>query len=200
MPLGEIFDCLVVAVEIREPLMPLWATELAADLFLGAWLFFVGASVGSFLNVVVYRLPRGMNLVHPSSRCPHCLHPIRLRDNIPILSWLLLGGNCRDCKAPISSRYFFVESCVAGLFLFTALAEAFLQRSTHAPPGMDVGRPLLTPLEAWPFWCAYATHVILLTTLIGAALIDWDGFRTPRRIFVPILMIGFTLPIIWPAI
>ena len=200
MPLGEIFDCLVAAVEIHEPLVPPWAMEWAADIFLGAWLFCVGASVGSFLNVVVYRLPRGLNLVYPPSRCPHCLHPIRLRDNIPVLSWLLLGGKCRDCRAPISSRYFFVESCIAGLFLFTALAEGFLLRSTHAPPGMHAGRPLLTPFDAWPFWCAYATHVLLLTTLVGAALIDWDGFRTPRRLFVPVVLLGLALPIIWPAI
>src|SRR5687768_10197877 len=95
------FAVSLLAADIREPLLPLWALELAADVSLGLWLFCIGASVGSFLNVVVYRLPRGLNLVHPASRCPSCLHPIRLRDNIPILSWLLLGGKCRDCRAPI---------------------------------------------------------------------------------------------------
>ena len=79
--------------------MPLWAMELAADIFLGAWLFFIGASVGSFLNVVVYRLPRGINLVHPGSRCPSCLHPIRLRDNVPVLSWLCSAASAAIAKA-----------------------------------------------------------------------------------------------------
>ena len=101
----------------------MWALELLASLFLYAWLFCVGASVGSFLNVVVYRLPRRKNLAYPGSQCPRCGHAIRLKDNIPILSWLALGGRCRDCKSPISPRYFFVELAVATLFLAVALVE-----------------------------------------------------------------------------
>src|SRR5580765_3469941 len=99
---------LLAAAPIREPLMPLWAMELLASLFLYAWLFCVGACIGSFLNVVVYRLPRGKNLVYPGSMCPRCGHPIRLYDNIPIVSWLVLRGRCRDCRASISPRYVFV--------------------------------------------------------------------------------------------
>src|SRR5204862_5171534 len=93
---------------IRESLVPLWAMELVARVFLYGWLFCVGACVGSFLNVVVYRLPRGKNLAHPGSTCPQCGHAIRLYDNIPLLSWLLLGGHCRDCRSRISPRYFWV--------------------------------------------------------------------------------------------
>src|SRR5262245_5912029 len=124
MPLLDCFPCLLAAAQIREPLVPLWAMELAFDVFLGAWLFFVGASVGSFLNVVVYRLPRGINLVYPGSRCPSCLHAIRLRDNIPILSWLVLRGRCRDCRAVVSSRYFWVELLMGSVFLGVWLLEA----------------------------------------------------------------------------
>ena len=74
----------------------------------------VGAIVGSFLNVVAYRLPRGESLSHPPSRCPQCGTPIKPYDNVPVLSWLVLRGRCRACGAPISARYPLVEA-VTGL-------------------------------------------------------------------------------------
>jgi leader peptidase (prepilin peptidase)/N-methyltransferase len=79
----------------------------------------VGLLVGSFLNVVAHRLPRGESLVRPASRCPSCAIPIRPYDNVPVLSWLLLRGRCRSCRAPISIRYPLVE---AGTALLCALA------------------------------------------------------------------------------
>src|SRR3979411_2293434 len=75
----------------------------------------LGAIVGSFLNVVAYRLPRHESLVTPSSRCPKCATPVKPYDNIPILSWLLLRGHCRSCAAPISPRYPLVEALTAEL-------------------------------------------------------------------------------------
>ncbi len=66
----------LIAAEFRDPLLPLWAMELLANVFLWVWLFCMGATVGSFLNVVVYRLPRGLNIVYPGSFCPHCGHAI----------------------------------------------------------------------------------------------------------------------------
>jgi leader peptidase (prepilin peptidase)/N-methyltransferase len=199
MPLVQIMDCLLAMAEIREPLVPLWAMELAADVFLGTWLFFVGASVGSFLNVVVYRLPRGMNLIHPGSRCPSCLHPIRLRDNIPILSWLLLRGRCRDCQARFSSRYFWVELLIGSIFLGLWLLEASIY-PYYATPNLDLGWRASPPPSAVAFWCAYVLHVGLIATLVAGALIHADGFRTPGQLFVPILLLGLALPIVWPEI
>src|SRR5580658_10217006 len=87
---------------------------------LDAWLFAVGAAVGSFLNVVVYRLPAGKSLVYPGSSCPVCGHPIRWYHNIPLVSWLLLRGRCHDCGTGISSRYPLVE--LTGGLLFVGLA------------------------------------------------------------------------------
>src|SRR6478672_672415 len=76
----------------------------------------VGLLIGSFLNVVVWRVPRGESVVHPPSHCPSCDAPIAPRDNIPVISWLLLRGRCRSCRAPISMRYPFVELLTGVLF------------------------------------------------------------------------------------
>ena len=199
MPIDPL-PILLAAVEIHEPWPPLWVLELSAKVLLGAWLFWMGACVGSFLNVVVYRLPRGLNLVYPGSSCPRCGQRIRLRDNLPILGWLLLRGRCRDCGGQISPRYFYVELLVASAFLAVAAIETFLHRVGHIPTGLFAGRPLLTPHQTLPFWCAYATQVVLIATLLGAALIDWDGFRTPRSLFMPMLIVGLALPLFWPEI
>lgn len=80
-----------------------------------------GLIVGSFLNVVIWRVPRGESLVSPRSQCPHCGADIRARDNVPVLSWLLLRGRCRDCQAAISARYPMVEAGTAAVFVILAL-------------------------------------------------------------------------------
>lgn len=82
------------------------------------WLFFAGAALGSFLNVVVYRLPRGESIFRPASHCPNCNKPVKPYDNIPILSWIILGAKCRNCKEPISIRYPFVELAAAIWFVW----------------------------------------------------------------------------------
>jgi len=80
-------------------------------------MFVLGLAFGSFLNVCIYRLPRGLSIVWPGSACPKCEHPIRFYDNVPVLSWLILRGRCRDCANPISPRYLIVEVIVGTLFL-----------------------------------------------------------------------------------
>jgi leader peptidase (prepilin peptidase)/N-methyltransferase len=79
--------------------------------------FALGLIFGSFLNVCIYRLPRGLSVVLPGSACPHCGKPIRFYDNIPVLSWLILRGRCRQCKARITARYAVVETLTGILFL-----------------------------------------------------------------------------------
>lgn len=76
----------------------------------------LGLLVGSFLNVVVHRVPAGLSLVSPGSACPGCQHPVRARDNVPVVSWLLLRGRCRDCRMAISVRYPLVELATGALF------------------------------------------------------------------------------------
>jgi leader peptidase (prepilin peptidase)/N-methyltransferase len=80
-------------------------------------IFLFGLAFGSFLNVCIYRLPRGLSVVKPRSACPTCKHPIAFYDNLPVLSWFVLGGRCRQCKEKISPRYWMIESLTGLLFL-----------------------------------------------------------------------------------
>ena len=91
------------------------------------WLIVFGACVGSFLNVLVYRLPLRRSVVHPPSHCPRCEHPIRWYDNVPIVGWIKLRGKCRDCQSPISVRYPCVEGFCGLLFggVFVLLEQLF---------------------------------------------------------------------------
>jgi leader peptidase (prepilin peptidase)/N-methyltransferase len=84
----------------------------------------LGASVGSFLNVVGYRLQRGISMMSPGSQCPSCKRPIRWRHNVPVLGWALLRGRCRDCRHPISLYYPAVEAGTGGLYLAAGLIVA----------------------------------------------------------------------------
>src|SRR5437588_5730511 len=86
----------------------------------------VGAAIGSFLNVVAYRLPRRESLVHPPSRCPGCGMGIKPYDNVPVLGWLLLRGRCRGCRESIFVRYPLVEAVTAGLAVAVVLAKPSL--------------------------------------------------------------------------
>ena len=82
------------------------------------WFFMLGACIGSFLNVVVWRLPRNESLITPPSHCPKCNHRLAWYDNLPIVGWIMLGGKCRYCKAPISPKYPIIEFLTAALFAF----------------------------------------------------------------------------------
>jgi leader peptidase (prepilin peptidase) / N-methyltransferase len=157
------------------------------------WFVFVGGAVGSFLNVVVYRLPAGMSTSWPGSHCPLCKHSIRPYDNIPVLAWLWLRGRCRDCHQPISARYPLVEAATAGLFLLLLEVEVF-----HNGRNLPV-RPLMPqPIPAAYFRWLCLLHLGLLCTLLAAALIRFDGKRPPRRLFMPLLLAGLIAPAIFP--
>ncbi len=97
--------------------MPLWFLTVAAFVF--------GLLIGSFLNACAYRVPRGISIAHGRSFCPHCHTQIQARDNIPLVSWLLLRGHCRACGAPISARYPVVEALTAVLFAAMAVHDGW---------------------------------------------------------------------------
>lgn len=92
---------------------------------LAVWSAALGLVIGSFLNVVIWRVPRGESIVRPPSHCPSCGHEVRPRDNVPVVSWLLLRGRCRDCHAPISARYPLVELATGLVFVVLALRIGF---------------------------------------------------------------------------
>jgi leader peptidase (prepilin peptidase) / N-methyltransferase len=131
----------------------------------------LGALVGSFLNVVAYRLPRHESLVSPGSHCPSCGTPVKPYDNIPLLSWLLLRGHCRGCGVPISVRYPLVEGLTAALCVGAVLVH-------HSAS-------------------AIALSIVLILLLVPAALIDLEHHIIPNRITalgaVLALLIGVTL-------
>ena len=109
------------------------------DILLAIFAFLFGLIFGSFLNVCIYRLPRGLSVVTPRSACPNCERPIAAYDNIPVLSWILLGGKCRNCKTPITPRYMIVELICGLLFLacylsFLLLGLIFTDAETQLLP------------------------------------------------------------------
>lgn len=126
-----------------------------------------GLVFGSFLNVVAFRVPLGRSVVHPPSACPFCAAPVRPRDNIPIISWLVLRGKCRDCGEPISVRYLAVEAMTGLLFAATVWI---------------VGVVWVLPAY---LWFGAVTLVLSLT--------DFDHKRIPNRILYPGTIVGFGL-------
>ena len=125
--------------------------------------FLLGAIIGSFLNVVIWRVPNGMSIVRPPSACPECGHAIRGYDNIPILSWFILRGRCRDCGAPISPRYPIIEAVTS--LAFAGIAALAVVGGVPWP---------LVPALLW-----FAGISIALT------MIDLDVHRLPNAIVLP---------------
>lgn len=132
-----------------------------------------GLVIGSFLNVVIWRVPRGESVVTPGSACPSCGHEIRTYDNIPVLSWLILRGRCRDCGEPISPRYPLVELSTGALFV----------------------------LMAWNFGLTWELPAYLYFAAVGVALalIDLDTRRLPNAIVLPSYVVAGLL-LLLPAI
>ena len=127
----------------------------------------LGLAIGSFLNVVIWRVPRGESVVRPPSCCPTCQHAIRPRDNVPVLGWLLLRGRCRDCSAPISARYPVVEALTGGLFALTAWRL-----------GTDAALP---------------AYLYLVAVGVALALIDLDVHRLPDALTLPSYPVALVL-------
>ena len=127
----------------------------------------VGLAVGSFLNVVTLRLPRGESIVSPGSRCPSCGAPVAFFDNVPVLSWILLAGRCRTCRAPISIRY----------------------------PLMELSNGLLWVLVFWraPSWCDFASGALLCSACLALLAIDADIQILPDAITLPGIAVGLAL-------
>lgn len=141
-----------------------------------AWAGLIGAAVGSFLNVCVYRLPRDQSLLRPPSSCPQCGRPIPWHDNVPIVGWLALRGRCRQCQAPISMEYPLVETVVAALWAGAAWGFG---ATWHALAAASFG-----------------------TLLLGIALTDVRHYIIPDEFTWGGLVLGLALALGqgWPAL
>jgi leader peptidase (prepilin peptidase)/N-methyltransferase len=129
-----------------------------------------GLVVGSFLNVVAYRLPLGESLVFPGSHCPSCSVPIKAYDNVPVLGWVLLRGRCRSCRTPISARYPLVEGLTAALAVVTVLVK-------HSAGDIALG-------------------LVLVAVLVPIALIDLDNRIIPNKLTLPAAIIAVAIGLI----
>ncbi|HEY9639919.1 MAG TPA: prepilin peptidase, partial [Coleofasciculaceae cyanobacterium] len=118
--------------------------------------FALGAAVGSFLNVVIYRIPAGLSLLFPPSRCPKCLRKLKSYDNVPVLGWLWLKGRCRYCRSPIAVRYPLVEAATGILFIWVYWAFSLS----------------LATLGYWAFF----------SWLLALSLIDLDTLTLPNSL------------------
>lgn len=133
----------------------------------------VGLAVGSFLNVVIYRVPRKESVVKPRSRCPGCGTQLAERDNIPVLSWLLLRGKCRTCGEPISVRYPLVE-LLTGVLFVTA--------------GLRFGYDWVLP-----------AYLVFFASLVAITFIDLEHYIIPNRVLYPTLFIALPLLVLAAA-
>lgn len=147
-----------IFLELPANLPPVVAAVLLA------WSFFVGSCIGSFLNVVIARVPKGMSVVRPRSRCPRCEKPISGFDNIPVASWFILRGKCRSCQSPISVRYPFIEMLM-GLAAMAAVAR------------YGIG---LQAIELFTF-------TAILTAI---AFVDIDTWSVPEPLFISLIASG----------
>jgi leader peptidase (prepilin peptidase)/N-methyltransferase len=157
--------------------------------FFIAAFFLFGLVFGSFLNVCIYRMPRELSVVKPRSACPACGEPIAAYDNIPVLSWIMLGGKCRHCKAPISPRYAAVELLTGGLFVLGYLAASgslpgFVDSICELP-----GRSVAEPIK----FCVFSF------LLIGLIFTDAETRLLPDLLTKPGIAVGLVLSLFAPV-
>lgn len=141
----------------------------------------LGAAIGSFLNVVIYRVPLGRSIASPPSACPHCGHGIAWYDNVPLISWLVLRGRCRNCSAPISVRYPLIELGTALLFVAVAL-----QFGGSVVGALSVGALVAALL-------ALVAFLYLAAISIALAAIDLETRRLPNVLVLPAYLVGAVL-------
>ncbi len=141
----------------------------------------LGLCIGSFLNVVIYRLPRSMPVLWPPSSCSNCHTRLRGKDNIPVLAWLKLGGRCRYCSAPISARYPIIEALV-GIIVVLFYYWSLLSGGENLPvrePNFYRGIVWILLYTKWDLVTIYLFHILLIVLLLAWSMINYDRFRVP---------------------
>ena len=181
--------------------MGFWDTAklYAFDLVIYAFVFAFGACLGSLNNVLVYRLPRGLGVVTPPSRCPSCGTRLTWRENIPVLGWVFLRGRCRFCKSPISAEYPIVEAVVGVLFV---LVYAFLFADPWRWPGswLDQARPEWAAAGVREVWPTLVIWLGLVSCLVAITVVDAKTSMIPMElVWAPTLvgLVGHVGHAIW---
>lgn len=166
----------------------------------GLWFFVFGATIGSFLNVVAYRMPMGLTIVSKPSRCPYCETPIQFKHNMPIFGWLALRGRCSACRLPIAIRYPAVEVITGSLFFILVWRE-LISGGANLPdfavkPRSGIMWNILSP--NWPLIGIYFFHAFLISLLATIALIKFDRLRIPQKLGWFAILIACVCRTIWP--
>jgi leader peptidase (prepilin peptidase) / N-methyltransferase len=159
------------------------------------YVFVLGLAIGSFLNVCVARLPYEKSLLWPGSHCPLCWQPIRMRDNIPVVSFLLLRGRCRSCGCRISWRYPLVELLTG--FAFTGLYYLEMVANVHDLPILR-GNWRPPGLVPWEASFVFLHHLVLLSFLIVVSLCDLNDMEIPLPITVTGTLVGLLMSTFMP--
>lgn len=165
-----------------------------------ACFFALGANIGSFLNVVVWRMPLGKSIVHGDSRCPVCSTKIASRDNIPIFGWLGLGGQCRACGTEISSRYPIVEAITGTVFLLFYFVELISGGANLPGREINMYRGVLWIImyPKWDLIGLYLYHCYLFCVLLVMTLMALDRKQVPRRFLIFAFAVAIGLPLAFP--
>jgi len=206
VPAVELLEGLVTAPKRSFIAEDSWLETLpvvAAGVLIATWIFVFWSLIGSFLNVVVHRLPLGQSVVHGGSRCPRCHTAIKWHDNLPVIGWLNLNGRCRSCDLPIASRYPIIESICAGLCTAIYFRELLSGGANlpGRPPDFQHGGvlklfPNLEPdlIGLWLYHCG------MLCVLLVWGLIAWDGRRVPVRSVLTVVGVAAALPLVFPPL
>lgn len=151
-----------------DMLMPMWH-------FVNFWL---GCCIGSFLNVCIWRIPNGMSIVTPPSRCPKCGHHIAWYENIPLVSWVVLGGKCSSCHCKISSRYFFVE-LLCGVLFYLLWFKTLIDSDSIS---------------------LLLMNYTVTSFILAMAFIDYDHRIIPDKLTYPMMLFGLAIAPVFPGI
>jgi leader peptidase (prepilin peptidase)/N-methyltransferase len=172
---------------------------MTASMLVYYWLivvFILGAIVGSFLNVIIARLPLEKSIIWPGSRCTSCRQAIRWYDNLPLVSYIWLRGRCRVCGEAFSLRYLLVELvCALG---FAGLFYVEVIRNVHDWPTAQHGWAMRQGIYPWSWWVGYLYHALLFSLLLAAAVCDLDRREIPLGITVPGAIIGLVGAVLMP--
>ena len=175
------------------------------------WVFILGLGVGSFLNVLIARLPYEKSVIWPNSRCFVCFQKIGILDNLPIIGYLRLRGRCRKCGATFSSKYLWVELGTGLAFLALYVIEIVLQATDgpagltawHNTPGLHFPYMGTSALPKWQTWIFFGFHAVLLSALIACSMIDLKHRQIPPQITYLATLVGLiastAFPWPWPS-